>query len=83
MSNKQYRNEWKYIVTNEYLAIIESRLKTVLQLDENAANDGKYEVHSLILMIFMTLVCETIIMAHLKNLNIESGITAAIPNLCA
>lgn len=47
MVGKQYRNEWKYIVTDANLAIIESRLKSALKLDENAANDGKYEVHSL------------------------------------
>ncbi len=44
---RQYRNEWKYIITNTYLAKIKARLEAILENDLNASRDGQYEIHSL------------------------------------
>lgn len=42
----KYRNEWKYIVSNNDLTLIENKLSLVLKKDEHLKN-GKYIIHSL------------------------------------
>ncbi len=44
---RQYRNEWKYIITNTYLAEVKARLEALLEVDLNADISGRYEIHSL------------------------------------
>ena len=47
MEIKQFRNEWKFCCSESVLAIIENRLKDVLDIDKNGDLNGKYEIHSL------------------------------------
>ena len=44
---KQYRNEWKYILSDAKLEAIDFKLKTIMPCDPNAKSDGKYVIHSL------------------------------------
>lgn len=44
---KAYRNEWKYRVQEQDLAMIENRVAGILDLDFHSNKTGKYEVHSL------------------------------------
>ena len=43
---KKYRNEWKYILSNQELFLLKSRLSNVLEYDSHSTN-GKYFIHSL------------------------------------
>ncbi len=42
-----YRNEWKYICSNEDWYYLENRLKKLLRRDSHASENGSYKVHSL------------------------------------
>lgn len=44
---KRYRNEWKYYCTDGELALLETRLRALLPLDEHTGPCGRYTVHSL------------------------------------
>ena len=44
---KKYRNEWKYILTNQEVSLLNSRLSQVLELDSHTPKDGRYIIHSL------------------------------------
>lgn len=45
---KQYRNEWKYICSEKELAVIDARIRAVLDRDSHSENDLRgYNVHSL------------------------------------
>ena len=44
---KKYRNEWKYILTNQEFSLLNSRLSQVLELDSHTSKDGRYIIHSL------------------------------------
>lgn len=44
---KKYRNEWKYVLPQASLSGIESRLRAVIDIDENSGPDGIYQIHSL------------------------------------
>lgn len=44
---KKYRNEWKYILSNQDLSLLQSRISTVLQLDPHTPKSGSYLIHSL------------------------------------
>lgn len=43
----KYRNEWKYILTNQEFSLLNSRLSQVLELDSHTPKDGRYIIHSL------------------------------------
>lgn len=43
---KKYRHELKYVVDERTMLICEERLKTLCELDRNAAVDGKYIIRS-------------------------------------
>lgn len=45
--NKIYRNEWKYLLTNQQLAELKNRISKVLSLDPHTPPEGKYFIHSL------------------------------------
>ena len=42
-----YRNEWKYLLSNQNLSMLKSRLQEVMELDEHTPKEGKYLIHSL------------------------------------
>lgn len=42
----KYRNEWKYVISNNEIEMIQNKLDKVLNLDEHA-KDGIYVIHSL------------------------------------
>ena len=44
---KKYRNEWKYHLTNQELALLNNRIKQILELDPNTKEKGRYLIHSL------------------------------------
>lgn len=44
---KKYRNEWKYVLTNQDLSLLKSRLEQVMQLDPHTPKNGRYLIHSL------------------------------------
>ena len=44
---KKYRNEWKYYLTNQDLALLNSRLSEVLEKDPYTPRSGRYLIHSL------------------------------------
>lgn len=44
---KKYRNEWKYILRNQDIALLESRISNVLELDPHTPKEGRYLIHSL------------------------------------
>ena len=43
----KYRNEWKFVCSDQELALLEQRLSGVLKLDTHAGNTGLYSVRSL------------------------------------
>jgi len=43
---KQYRNEWKYIVHEKDIAVIQERLNAVMEKDIHGDPSGMYSVHS-------------------------------------
>ncbi len=44
---KYYRNEWKYLLSNQDLALLRSRLSGIMELDPHTPSSGKYRIHSL------------------------------------
>ncbi len=44
---KKYRNEWKYSLTNQELALLNSRISKVMELDPHTPENGRYIIHSL------------------------------------
>jgi hypothetical protein len=44
---KKYRNEWKYILSNQDLSLLKSRLEQVMELDPHTPPNGRYLIHSL------------------------------------
>ena len=46
-SIKKYRNEWKYVLTNQDLSLLKSRIEQVLVLDPHTPSRGRYVIHSL------------------------------------
>lgn len=44
---KLYRNEWKYRLQEPDLAVIESRVASVMEIDSHSGQSGNYEIHSL------------------------------------
>ena len=44
---KKYRNEWKYSLSNQELALLNSRLSEIMNLDPNTPIGGRYLIHSL------------------------------------
>lgn len=46
-SEKKYRHEFKYLCTDAHLAILESRLKSILCKDSHVGPDGIYRIKSL------------------------------------
>ena len=46
-TKKVYRSEWKYLLKNQDLSLLKSRVEKVLELDEHTPKDGRYIIHSL------------------------------------
>jgi len=44
---KIYRNEWKYLLTNQELSLLKSRLSQILEIDPHTPANGRYLIHSL------------------------------------
>lgn len=44
---KKYRNEWKYICSDNLMMTIRNNIKSIIDLDSNSNIDGKYSIHSL------------------------------------
>lgn len=44
---KIYRNEWKYLLTNQELSMLKSRISQILELDPHTPSNGRYLIHSL------------------------------------
>ena len=44
---RKYRNEWKYLLTNQSLSLLKSRLSQVMEIDSHTPKDGRYLIHSL------------------------------------
>lgn len=44
---KKYRNEWKYILNNQDLSLLKSRIDEVMELDPHTPKKGRYLIHSL------------------------------------
>lgn len=44
---KAYRNEWKYILTNQEMSLLKDNLSRVMELDSHSLSNGTYSVHSL------------------------------------
>ena len=44
---KKYRNEWKFLVDNQTLSLLKSRLSQVIELDPHTPPGGRYLIHSL------------------------------------
>ena len=44
---KIYRNEWKYLLTNQELSLLKSRVSQVLDIDPYTPANGRYLIHSL------------------------------------
>ena len=42
-----YRNEWKYLLTNQQMSLLKSRVSQVLELDPHTPPNGRYLIHSL------------------------------------
>ena len=47
ISIKKYRNEWKYVLSNQELTLLKSRLEQVMMLDPHTPKEGRYLIHSL------------------------------------
>ena len=44
---KVYRNEWKYLLTNQELSLLKSRISQILEIDPHTPKNGRYLIHSL------------------------------------
>lgn len=44
---KQYRSEWKYMLRNQELALLQSRISQIMDLDPHTPPNGRYLIHSL------------------------------------
>ena len=44
---KKYRHEWKYILNNQELSLLKSRISEVMEIDPHTPKCGKYVIHSL------------------------------------
>ena len=44
---KKYRSEWKYLLTNQELSLLKSRLSKAMELDVHTPPSGRYLIHSL------------------------------------
>ena len=44
---KVYRNEWKYLLSNQQLSMLKSRISQVMELDSHTSENGRYIIHSL------------------------------------
>ncbi len=44
---KKYRSEWKYLLNNQELSKVKSRISNILELDKHTPQRGRYVVHSL------------------------------------
>ena len=44
---KVYRSEWKYMLTNQELSLLKSRLSEVMEIDSHTPPGGRYLIHSL------------------------------------
>lgn len=44
---KVYRNEWKYLLTNQELSLLRSRVSQMLDVDPHTPESGRYLIHSL------------------------------------
>ncbi len=44
---KKYRNEWKYLLSNGEISLLNLRISKVMKLDPNIKDNGKYLIHSL------------------------------------
>lgn len=44
---KTYRSEWKYLLSNQQLSLLKSRIEQVLELDPHTPKEGRYFIHSL------------------------------------
>ena len=44
---KIYRNEWKYLLTNQELSLLKSRVLQILEIDPHTPANGRYLIHSL------------------------------------
>ncbi len=44
---KKYRSEWKYLLSNQDLSKVRTRISSVLDLDKHTPQRGRYVVHSL------------------------------------
>lgn len=44
---KKYRNEWKYNLSNQELALLKSRISKVMKLDSHTSSNERYTIHSL------------------------------------
>ena len=44
---KVYRNEWKYLLTNQELSLLNSRVSQILEIDPHTPSNGRYLIHSL------------------------------------
>ena len=38
---KQYRNEWKYVLSNQELALLKSRISEIMELDSHTPPERK------------------------------------------
>ena len=43
----KYRNEWKFVCSDQELVLLEQRLSGLLRLDTHSGNSGMYSVRSL------------------------------------
>ena len=41
MASKNYRSEWKYLLTNQELSLLKSRLSEVMELDPHTPKSRK------------------------------------------
>ena len=46
-NTKKYRNEWKYIITEDLIPELMNRLSAILKNDSFSTSDGSYDIHSL------------------------------------
>jgi hypothetical protein len=44
---KKFRNEWKYLLTNRELSLLNLRISKALELDSHTPESGRYLIHSL------------------------------------
>lgn len=46
-NTKVYRNEFKYMLTNQQLSLLKNRISEVMELDPHTPQNGRYLIHSL------------------------------------